>query len=227
MSSIPTRVLAGVTVPDTPLITKAIAYARDNLDDQVYNHVMRSWLFGIYIADHIPELQTRDKELHSVTAILHDLGLATPASKLISADKRFEVDGANATRAFLIKEGGEEWDRHRLQLAWDAVALHTTVSIAREKEVEVKSCSFGITSDFFEPEQALGGVLTREIWEGVVREFPKSGMKKALVDMFCGFCVSKPETTYDNMVGDFGVKYVKGYSLEGRKVIDIIENLKE
>lgn len=33
----PTRVLAGVTVPDTPLITQSLAYARKYSDDMTYN----------------------------------------------------------------------------------------------------------------------------------------------------------------------------------------------
>lgn len=74
MSAPPTRALAGVTVPNTPLITKALAYAKAHVDEMTSNHVVRSWLFGTYIADHIPELQSRDSEVHAIAAILHDLG---------------------------------------------------------------------------------------------------------------------------------------------------------
>lgn len=222
-SLLPNRVLAGVTVPDTPLITKALAYARKYNDDFTYNHVVRSWLLGTYIADRIPELQGRDVELHSIAAILHDLGWAEDAA-LISKDKRFEVDGANATREFLRKEGKEsEWDVHRLQLAWDAVALHSTESIAWEKEIEVKSCSFGIIADLTGPETAPGGVLTREVWEGVVKEYPRVGFSDGIKNVICGLCRSKPQTTYDNFAADFGLKYVEGYSRKGHTLIDHLE----
>lgn len=117
-TSIPTRVLAGVTVPDTPLITKALAYARERLDDTLYNHVIRSWLFGQAIASNIPNFQDKDNELHAVAAILHDLGW-DQTGELISKDKRFEIDGANAARDFILREGdSKDWDKHRLQLAW-------------------------------------------------------------------------------------------------------------
>jgi hypothetical protein len=53
--AIPTKVLAGVTVPDTPLITKALEYARIHLDDVTFNHVIRSWLFGASIASQNPD----------------------------------------------------------------------------------------------------------------------------------------------------------------------------
>lgn len=173
----PTRLLAGITVPDTPLITAALTLAHTHLTPEVYNHVVRSWLFGTYIADHTPSLASRDYELHAITAILHDMGWAstsstpsnsTPAYTFITPTKRFEVDGANLAREFLKNEGApEEWDKHRLQLAWDAVALHTTPSIAAEKEIEVQACQLGIGMDF---SGWQGTVMEEEVWEGIVKE---------------------------------------------------------
>ena len=46
MKQIRTRVLAGVTVPDTPVVGRAIEYAREKCEPYLFNHVMRSWLFG-------------------------------------------------------------------------------------------------------------------------------------------------------------------------------------
>ncbi|CZR51602.1 uncharacterized protein PAC_01479 [Phialocephala subalpina] len=122
-STPPTKLLAGVPVPDTPLINKALAFARAHCDDFTYNHVVRSWLFGTYISDQIPDFKSRDVELHAITALLHDMGW-TISGDTVSKDKRFEVDGAEATRAFLIREGEKgDWDARRLQLAWDSVLL--------------------------------------------------------------------------------------------------------
>ena len=39
-----TRLLAGVSVPDTPLISRAIDIARERSKPYLFNHVMRSWL---------------------------------------------------------------------------------------------------------------------------------------------------------------------------------------
>jgi hypothetical protein len=50
------------------------------------------------------------------------------------------------TREFLKREG--ETDERRLQLAWDAIALHSTASIALHKEPEVMICCAGIIADF-------------------------------------------------------------------------------
>jgi hypothetical protein len=43
-SDIATRLLAGVSVPDTPLISRAIEFARERSEPYLFNHVMRSWL---------------------------------------------------------------------------------------------------------------------------------------------------------------------------------------
>src|SRR4051794_33725117 len=106
MSSIlPTRTLATITIPDTPTITRAIAFARENNDEHTFNHVMRSWLVGQASLAHLPSSSyTIDEEAFAVAAILHDLGWSANAH-LVSADKRFEVDGANAARTFLETEG--------------------------------------------------------------------------------------------------------------------------
>lgn len=71
-----TRLLAGIVVPDTPLINASIAFARENLLDRPYNHVMRAWLNGQAIINHMsPERQASiDLEAFAVGAILHDMG---------------------------------------------------------------------------------------------------------------------------------------------------------
>ena len=43
------RVIAGVNVSDSPLITEAIDYARTLYDPYLLNHAMRSWLFAAKI----------------------------------------------------------------------------------------------------------------------------------------------------------------------------------
>lgn len=67
---LPTRVLAGVTVPDTPLITKALDLAKVYSTEYTYNHVVRSLLFGFIIADKLPHTKERDMEAHAVAGIL-------------------------------------------------------------------------------------------------------------------------------------------------------------
>ncbi|OJJ45088.1 hypothetical protein ASPZODRAFT_675904 [Penicilliopsis zonata CBS 506.65] len=218
-----TQVLAGVTVPDTPLITKALEFTRAHSTDYAYNHIVRSFLFGFIIAGKIPELQGRDLEVHAVAAIMHDLGW-DPTGELISKDRRFEVDGADAAREFLRREGAAaEWDKHRLQLVWDAIALHTIGSIVFHKEAEVQACSFGIWADFQGPDRVPGGLLTWDEYNRVVAEYPRLQLMKGLKEVMCHLCVTKPETTYDNTVGEWGDKYVESYSRKGKLTQDLLD----
>ena len=50
-STLTTRSMAGVTVPDTLLVSEAISYAREHTEPFVYNHVMLSWLFAAALAE--------------------------------------------------------------------------------------------------------------------------------------------------------------------------------
>src|SRR5258706_15148323 len=99
--TVATRLLAGVCAPETPLISRAIEYAREHSEPYLFNHVMRSWLFAVILAQ-LSEC-AHDAEVLAVTTILHDLGLA----KASFGPLRFEVEGANGARAFARNEGSE------------------------------------------------------------------------------------------------------------------------
>jgi hypothetical protein len=115
------RPLAGVSVPDTPLVTRAIEYAREHSEPYLFNHVMRSWLFAVTLAQR--NQTAHDEEVLAVATILHDLGLAAA----FNGPLRFEVEGANAARAFARNLGVDD---RRAQLIWDGVALNSTPSRA-------------------------------------------------------------------------------------------------
>jgi len=223
MPTLPTRVLAGVAVPDSPLITKALSYTKAHLNAMAYNHVVRSWLFGVIIASKTPAPHDHDLdlEIHSIAALLHDLGWDTTGA-LVSADKRFEVGGANAACDFLRREA-PHWDGRKVQLVWDAITLHTTASISVYKEAEVAATTVGIMADFVGPEGVQGGRLSKGEYERVLKEFPRLGMREGVKEIMCHLCRTKPETTYDNFVAGFGDRFVEGYSLEGRRVVDVME----
>ena len=69
---IATRSIAGVLVPDTPLISRAIEYARQHSEPYLFNHVMRSWLFAVNIAEQ--GKVAHDAEVLAVATLLHDTG---------------------------------------------------------------------------------------------------------------------------------------------------------
>jgi hypothetical protein len=194
-----TRSLAGITVPDTPLIARAIEHARENSEPYLFNHVMRSWLFSVAIA----QLRDapHDAEVLAVATLLHDLGL----EEAFDGPLRFEVEGANAARAFARAEGMVE---RRAQLIWDGVALNSTPSIALYKETEVVLCTTGIGLDW-------GGwgyeLLTQNQISTILEAFPRLEMKQRFTHAVCRIVESRPLTTYDNFARDFGERFVHGY----------------
>src|SRR5215471_20716065 len=132
------RELAGIVVPDTPLVASAIEYARENCEPYLFNHVMRSWLFAARVGQ-IRRIE-HDAEVVALGTLLHDITL----NERFAGPRRFEVEGADLARAF-AKQAGV--DALRAQLIWDSVALNSTVSIALYKEAEVALCTAGVCLD--------------------------------------------------------------------------------
>ncbi len=80
-------------------VRDAIDLSRSASEPFLFNHVMRSWLFGVLLSESAE--RAPDAEFLAVATILHDLGL----TDRYTAENRFEVDGANAARSFLKGRG--------------------------------------------------------------------------------------------------------------------------
>jgi HD domain len=194
-----TRVLGGITVDDTPLIGRAMELARLHSEPFLFNHAVRSWLFAVRLG----QLQgiTYDAEVLAVGTLLHDIGL----TNTFTGSRRFEIEGADAARAFAREEG---LDDRRVQLIWDTVALNSTPSIALYKEADVALCTAGIGLDW-------GGFQYDRIplneMKAILAAFPRLDMKNRFTDSVCSIVRTRPETTYDNFARDFGERFVPGY----------------
>ena len=65
----PQRVIADVTVVDTPIVRAAQDFARRHSSDFAYKHAMRSWLYGALLVERDEALRsTVDHEVHAVGA---------------------------------------------------------------------------------------------------------------------------------------------------------------
>jgi len=193
-------VLAGIKVIDTTLVRDAIELSRSLLEPHLFNHVMRSWLFGIVLSEGAKPAP--DPELLALSAVLHDLGL----TDRYTAEDRFEVDGANAARAFLKDRG---ISTQQTQVVWDAIALHTTPTIALHKEPEVVMTHSGIAVD------VIGFGLERipqDKQRAVLTEFPRLAFKNQFRTSLCNVVRRKPATSFDNILRDFGIRYVEGFT---------------
>src|SRR5499433_2562440 len=165
-----TRLIAGVSVSDTPLITAAVEYAQRVSEPYLFNHAMRSWLF----AEAIGRMKgiDYDREVVAIGTVLHDIGLTTS----VSGPNRFEVNGADAALSFIRGQGFSD---RRAQLVWDLVALNSTPSLALHKEAEVAVGTTGIGLDY-------GGFGIQELpaddLDGILKAYPRLEMKQRFAD---------------------------------------------
>jgi HD domain len=194
-----TRLMAGVSVPDSPLIAEVVEYARKLYEPYLFNHAMRSWLFAAKIG-RVKGMDC-DPEVVAVGTILHDIGLAAA----VSGPYRFEVNGADAALSF-VKERG--LSHRRAQLVWDLVALNSTPSIALHKEAEVALGTMGIGLDYggFGVELIPSADMT-----DILNAFPRLKMKDKFAETCCRLVTAQPETSSDNFLRDFGERFVPGY----------------
>ena len=205
-----TRLIAGVSVSDSPLITAAIEYAQRLSEPFLFNHAMRSWLF----AEATGRMKgiDYDREVVAIGTILHDIGL-TPS---VSGPNRFEVNGADAALSFVRGKGLSD---RRAQLIWDLVALNSTPSLALHKEPEVAVGTMGIGLDY-------GGfglqALTADDVERILSAYPRLKMKERFAETCCRLVRTKPETSQDNFLRDFGERFVTGY--KAVSTVDLLMN---
>jgi hypothetical protein len=210
MNAIHTRTLAETPIPSTPIVERAIEFAREKCEPYLFNHVMRSWLFAVQIG----QLQgiEHDPEVVALATLLHDITL----NESFAGPRRFEVEGADLARSFAREIG---FDERRAQLIWDSVALNSTPSIGLYKEPKVTLCTAGICLDVIGLQYS---VISSDAIMKIVGEFPRLEMKTRMTECFCHIAMVKPETTYDNFVRDFGERFVTGYRTPS--AVDLVMN---
>jgi HD superfamily phosphodiesterase len=89
-------ILSGIKIPDSKVAREAAELVRQHESELLFNHSVRVFVFGAMKG--IRQNLKFDSELLYVAALFHDLGLVDANH---TDTKRFEVDGADATREFL------------------------------------------------------------------------------------------------------------------------------
>ena len=105
-----------IRAPDSRIVRQAEELVRTISSEMLFNHVMRCYWFGELFAQQ--EGSKADRELMFLSATLHDLGF----TDLGRGPHRFEIEGANAARRFLLEHGTPS---ERAWRVWDNIALHT------------------------------------------------------------------------------------------------------
>jgi hypothetical protein len=188
-----------IKLPDSTLARAATDFTRALSPPVVFNHVLRTYLFG--------ELLGRAKglkynsELFYLGAVLHDLGL----TERFMGKQRFELDGADAAAEFLRDNGApQEW----VDVVWDAIALSTSGGIVERKRPEIALVNAGAVVDVI----GLGvDQLPKEAVAQVIEAFPRLGFKKAFQKVMAEVAARKPETTSFTFLADIGERNVPGY----------------
>ncbi|MGY0561144.1 HD domain-containing protein [Luteimonas sp. A277] len=196
-----TETIAGIRVPDSPLVRAATQLVRDTEDDLLYNHSRRVFFWGA-LSGNRRGLEY-DPELLYLGAMFHDMGLTERYS---SADLRFEVDGANAARDFM---NGYDVPERDVEDVWTAIALHTTPGIPAHMRPTVALVTagvemdvLGIAYDEFSPEHR------HEVCACHPRE---ANFKEGIIDHFADGIRKKPETAFGNVKADVLALKVPGY----------------
>src|SRR6266487_4035844 len=93
------KTVAGIALVDSRMARLATELARDTSPEYLFNHAARTFLFGALIGN-ASNLKF-DSEILYLACILHDLGL----TERFAGPLPFEIQGAQATRAFLTENG--------------------------------------------------------------------------------------------------------------------------
>jgi hypothetical protein len=199
MSAIHTTV-ARIPIPDSALAREATEFVRDVSTRLLFDHSRRVFLWGSLQGE--KHGLDYDPELLYVGAMFHDIGLLEGHR---SEHERFEIDGANAARAFLERHGLPE---ERVMTVWESIALHTTPEIPRYKQPEVRLVTLGVEYD------VLGmhfEELSAEQREQVLAAHPRTDFKTGIVEAFAAGMHDKPETAFGTMNTDILEATLPGY----------------
>jgi hypothetical protein len=138
-----------------------------------------------------------------IASVLHDLGL----SEKHAADKRFEVDGANAASKFLHTH---EYPKAKADIVWDAIALHSAADIADRREPEVVLVHFGAFVDVtgFRKDE-----ISPQLIDDTIALYPRLGFKKAFTEALAEVARKKPHTAIGTGLADIGRRLVPGLQI--------------
>lgn len=195
--------IAGITVPDSPLVREATDLVRRAADESLFNHSRRVFLWGMLKS--AARGREVDPELAYVGAMFHDLGL-TDAHR--TTDQRFEIDGAAAAQAFLRDHGRSEEEARSV---WLAIALHTTPEIPLHLAPEVAVVTLGVETD------VLGldlDEISEEHRAEVVAAHPRTDFKNQILHAFHRGMADRPETTFGTMNDDVLAHFDPGFQRE-------------
>jgi hypothetical protein len=204
-----TETIAGITIPDTALVREATELVRDAATPVLFHHSRRVFLFGSLKGRH--RGLHADPELLYVGAMFHDLGLT---ERYRRTDQRFEVDGADLARDFLLAHGRSEAEARAV---WLGIALHTTPGIVEHLEPEVALVTAGVETDVLGLD--LDEIKPADI-DAVTAAHERPNFKQNILQAFTAGMKDRPDTTFGTMNDDVLAHFVPGFTR--RDFVEII-----
>jgi hypothetical protein len=195
-----TDIIAGVEIPETSAVEEATSHLRETTSPLIFHHSRRVFLFASL---HARELGLQpDPELLYVSAMFHDTGLSTPFS---DAEQRFELDGADHARKFLLDRGFPD---SAAEVVWTAIALHTTPEVPGRMGPEIAATNYGVLTDVLG--WGLDGLEGDQVDE-IVAAHPRGDFKNEFLQAFVEGLKDRPETTYGTVNADVLEHFVPGF----------------
>jgi HD superfamily phosphodiesterase len=134
-----------------------------------------------------------DLELLYAGAMFHDIGLT---ERYRNSTLRFEVDGANAARDFLLEHGVDEADADKV---WLGIALHTTPRVPEFRAPETALVTAGVETDVL----GIGrDDLSAEDLAAVIAAHPRPDFKQQILAAFNEGMKRRPQTTFGTCNAD-------------------------
>jgi hypothetical protein len=191
-------IVAGIQLPDSAIVRKAMQLAQNAYPLYLLNHSIRTFLLGSLVGR--VRGQHFDEEILLLACILHDLGL----TDRYQGDLPFEIQGAQAARQFLQENAYSE---NKIQLVWDGIAMHP-LAIGQFKQPEVALVGEGAGADVLGPD--LSEIKKADVDE-VVKAFPRLGFKVAFVDTCAEVVRRHPRGASRSFMRDIGERRVPGF----------------
>src|ERR1700754_1260399 len=199
--------IAGVAIPDTQMANETTALIRDAESPVLYHHSRRTYLFGVL---HGRRLGIEaDPELLYVAAMFHDLGLVEGHRNLT---QRFEVDGADAARDFLLSH---DVPADAVRRVWLSIALHSTHGIPRFLEPEIALLAAGVRVDV---DGAGLDLLDPAAIAEIIAVHPRCDFKRQALKTFGEGVKDRPDTLLGTIAADMLAHYSPNF-----KRVDFVE----
>jgi hypothetical protein len=126
-------------------------------------------------------------------AMFHDIGLT---ERYGTSMQRFEVDGANAARDFLLQRGVDDAAARRV---WLSIALHTTPGVPEFLEPEIALVTAGVETDVL----GIGrNDLSAEAIQAVTAAHPRPDFKNRILRAFTDGMKHRPRSTFGTVNAD-------------------------